>query len=45
MTYHDHSHRIKTNAYKLAKNEDINLKNSGYDRRGELRFLRKPNPS
>ena len=43
MTYHDHGHPIITNAYKSAKNEDIHLKNSECDHRGELRSLRKPN--
>ena len=30
MTYHDHGHPIKTNTYKSVKNEDIDLKLSGY---------------
>ena len=31
MTYHDHGHQIKTNPYKLAYNENIEIKLSGYN--------------
>ena len=42
MTYHDHSHPIETNPYKLAKNQDIGLKLSEYDHMGYLISLRRP---
>ena len=42
MTYHDHSHPIITNPYKLIQNEDIDLKLPGYDHVGQLRSFIKP---
>ena len=42
MTYHDHGHPIKTNPYKSAKNEDIDLKLSRYDHMCLLRSFRRP---
>ena len=42
MTYHDHSHPMKTNTYKSAKNLNIGLKISEYDHMGYLISLRRP---
>ena len=42
MTYHDHGHQIKTNPYKSAKNEDMDMKLSRYDHMCLLRLLTRP---
>ena len=42
MTYLNHGHPITTNPYKSAKNEDKDLKISGYNHMGNLTSIRKP---
>ena len=42
MTYHEHGHPIKTNPYKSAKNEDIDLELSRYGHMCPLRSIRTP---
>ena len=42
MTYQVHGHPIIINPYKLAKNEDNDMKLSGYDHRGHFRSHKRP---